>query len=176
MINARIIDAVPLDDQIELKKCQMEIALEDNCKLVVQFDDLKCWMNDDEDELDKRLMSKCTSCQELNKMEQTFKTDEDYILFLNKYSRIKSSSSESQWLTASKADLINAVSSLVSCVGCRTSLERFYRSQTNKLVKKSHNFSSVIYPFLIKSNDSISLCSNILDSPFKLFSIFNLKK
>lgn len=176
MINARIVDVVPLEDQIELKKCQIEIALEDSCKLIVQFGDLKCWMEEDTTDLELKLVTKCKSCQELNKMEKIFKTDEDYVFFLKKYNRIKDSKCDNEWITASKADLITTVSSLISCVGCRTSLERFHRSQANKLIKKAKSFSNVIYPFLIKPNDSISLCSNVLDDPFKLFSIFSLKK
>lgn len=176
MINARIIDAVPLDEQVELGKCQVEIAVEENCKLVVQFEDLKCWSEDQESESENKLLAMCKSCQELDKMEKYFKSDQEYANFLNKYNRIKNSSYQGQWLTASKADLLITVSSLVSCVGCRASLERFYRSQANKLVKKSCNFSSVIHPFLINSNESISLCPKLLDHPFKLFSIFNLKK
>ncbi|CAF0911716.1 unnamed protein product [Brachionus calyciflorus] len=182
MINAKIIDAFE-EDQSEpiLDKCQIDLSLDDCPYLIIQFDDLKCWIKDEnitDSEPDPKLLNKCKSCQDLNSLEKMFKSNKEYTNFLNKYTKLKQSiSSQDELLTTTKTDLMNTISSLVSCVGCRASLERFYRNQTHKLTRNnsSNNFSNVIYPFLIKSNDTLTLNRCILNDPFKLYSIFNLK-
>lgn len=71
--------------------------------------------------------------------------------------------------------LIDTINQLVPCIGCRASVERFYKQlvvkQTaNKRFQKIGNLT--LDPFLINQNGNLSLKKAILLSPMSIFKIF----
>jgi hypothetical protein len=78
------------------------------------------------------------------------------------------------FIEAKRDELIATISNLIGCIGCRVSVERFYK----QLIKNSEIISKInetIYPILIDSNENLTLNGNLfLVDPFKLYSIFYL--
>ena len=78
------------------------------------------------------------------------------------------------FIEARHDELIGTISTLIGCIGCRVSVERFYK----QLIKNSEIISKLnetIYPILIDANENLTLNSSLfLVDPFKLYSIFYL--
>ena len=209
MLNSKIVNislsndsSKTVNEYIKLDKLQIELNLENDTRLVIQFDDI--------------LLS-CAAC-ELEREKEKIKASKEYQLYLKKFNRLKESylskklqnqlqesalisqttsrtskknkkalkSSSGGKLEAStkkpslnfieakRDDLISTIASLIGCIGCRVSVERFY----TQLIKNSDIISKLnetIYPILIDSNENLTLNFKLfLVDPFKLYSIFYL--
>ncbi len=78
------------------------------------------------------------------------------------------------FIEAKRDELIATIANLVGCIGCRVSVERFYKqlSKNSEIISK---INETIYPILIDSNENLILNGNLfLVDPFKLYSIFYL--
>jgi hypothetical protein len=145
-----------------LDKLRLEICHEEskNVRLTLQFSDI---------------FNSCAKCERNNQQQQQLQSHKqqqqqltaspDYELFLSKYNLIMSKSKEtaasaattaaavSAEIETTKSNLLNTISStnLISCVGCRASIERFY----TKLL--ANNFHNCLHPIRIKSNGNLAL-------------------
>ena len=92
-------------------------------------------------------------------------------------------------LEAKPADLLNTISQVVTCIGCRTSVERFYRQLVQQQVQKcsaEHDptvnvnvmacNTKVLDPIVVNSNGSLTLKQSLADRPASLYSLFYLNK
>ena len=93
-------------------------------------------------------------------------------------------------IVAAQNDLISTLSKLVSCIGCRTSVERFYKqlvaannsrrlnlTQLDKAMRKKSNFGgggSALDPFIIRSNGDLTLKRSVLMDPQLVYNLFYL--
>ena len=152
---------------------------------MVQFDHF----NDYETELENSINNNNNELENLNKTK-------DYEVFLNKYHRLKpkendaadkpnvnsSSCSGSMSLIESKEmDLTNTLSSLISCVGCRTSVERFYKKLIYSSQLKQSKFSTSssylpLDPFIIKQNGNITVKKSLLANPELVYKLFYMNR
>ncbi len=85
-----------------------------------------------------------------------------------------SSNTKINFIEAKRDDLMSTISKLIGCIGCRVSVERFYKqlSKNSEIISK---INETIYPILIDSNENLTLNSSLfLVDPFKLYSIFYL--
>jgi hypothetical protein len=86
------------------------------------------------------------------------------------------------------SDIINSLSQLVSCIGCRTSAERFYklltvqqdeianeRQRTNKINSDESHISelSALYPLVINVNGDLTICESLTKDPLHVYQILN---
>ncbi len=71
-------------------------------------------------------------------------------------------------LEAKSTDLINNINKLIPCIGCRTSVERYYTS----LIEMDRNKYSILDPFLITKNGDFTLNNQIIFDPLSIFKLF----
>ena len=79
-------------------------------------------------------------------------------------------------IEAKPDELVNTISQLVPCIGCRTSVERFYKQlvakqqiSSNKKLLKSTNFA--LDPFLINQNGNLTLKKSVMLNPMLIFKL-----
>jgi len=84
------------------------------------------------------------------------KSNKEYVSFA--YKRVE----------AEPADLIDTLNKLVPCIGCRTSVERFYTS----LIEMNRSEDSILDPFSINENGNLSLSNAMLSNPLSIYKLF----
>ena len=79
-------------------------------------------------------------------------------------------------IEAKPDELMNTISQLVPCIGCRTSVERFYKQlvakqqiSSNKKLLKCSNFA--LDPFLINQNGNLTLKKSVMSNPMLIFKL-----
>lgn len=70
-------------------------------------------------------------------------------------------------------ELMSTINQLIPCIGCRASIERFYKNLRTKQTGSKKNSNSTLDPFLINStNGNLSLKKAILLNPMSIFKLF----
>ena len=150
-----------------------------------------------------------TSCFECEKQQQITQTNfgklsdqtngismrfkKDYDLFLHKYNQLMPSSEScgggggsnknepAILFEAKPLDLQNTLGQLMPCIGCRASVERFYKqlvqqlkhTNTGKQRKNAEKkFSYALDPILIDSQGNLTLKKALLQNPVSIFKLF----
>lgn len=70
-------------------------------------------------------------------------------------------------IEAKPVDLMNTLAQLVPCIGCRTSVERFYKQLRNRQA-----VSQALDPFLINLNGNLTVKNSILLNPLLFYELF----
>lgn len=149
-------------------KRQIPLLIEDSLVIIMEFDDL--------------FNNLCKSCEkQQSSSKQDLKIKKDYEAFLNKYSNLLSNSNNSslsKLIRLDQANLMKQLSKLINCIGCRTSIERFYKQLvklTASTVNENNNkFSTAIDPFFIDPNGYLTIKENIINDPSTVYSLFYL--
>ncbi|CAG5122541.1 unnamed protein product [Candidula unifasciata] len=139
---ARIVSVCEQGLKHEFLRRQVPVEVDD-MKMVVQFSD------------------KCTDCEKLCGVKQ-----KDLEHFTNKFNTLTKEEVAGALLVSCK-DIINMLSHMVPCVGCRKSVERlFYQLQ-----KSQH---PALEPLVITTRGEMSIRHEYLTSPRLLFSLFHV--
>jgi hypothetical protein len=126
-----------------------------------------------------------------NSSQQLLKLKKDYEKFFQKYQSISVSSNLNNLVNhpiieAKPDELINTIGQLISCIGCRTSVERFYKqlvakqqnhsvsltlssSANSKRTQKLTNFA--LDPLLINQNGNLTLKKSLMLNPMLIFKL-----
>ena len=74
-------------------------------------------------------------------------------------------------IVATQNDLMSTLSKLVSCIGCKTSVEKFYKQL---VVANNSGASSALDPFIILSNGDLTMKRSVLMDPLSVYKLFYL--
>ena len=109
------------------------------------------------------------SCLECEQIKQETNKKKEYESFLNKYNKLINSSFT---LEAKQIDLMNTLSQLVPCIGCRTSVERFYKQLTTKTNQKEQVSQVALDPFCINLNGNLTVNKSIMLNATSFYELF----
>lgn len=110
------------------------------------------------------------SCLECEQIKQETNKKKEYESFLIKYNKLINSSFT---LEAKQIDLMNTLSQLVPCIGCRTSVERFYKQLTTTTTATNQTVSQVaLDPFCINLNGNLTVNKSIMLNAISFYELF----
>ena len=162
------------------KKCSSKNSLVDKCKA----DEKNNYEDEDEEELEEE--AACESC--LQHEEEGPEKEVTCTCF-------KTTISPHPRIVGTQNDLMSTLSKLVSCIGCKTSVERFYKQlvaannsrrlnlmNLDKNMRKKLSYGrsnnggagSALDPFIIRSNGDLTLKRSILMDPQSVYKLFYL--
>lgn len=139
---ARLVSVFDSDSECELQRRQIPIEVDD-MKMVVQFSD------------------KCVDCERMCGIRQR-----DLEQFTHKFNTLTKDEVAVALLVPGK-DIINLLSHMVPCVGCRKSVERLFV----QLQKSQH---PALEPLVITPRGEMSIQHEYLFDPRSLFSLFHV--
>jgi hypothetical protein len=113
------------------------------------------------------------SCLECERIKQETNKKKEYESFLIKYNKLINSSFT---LEAKQIDLMNTLSQLVPCIGCRTSVERFYKQLTTTTTTATNQKEQVsqvaLDPFCINLNGNLTVNKSIMLNAKSFYELF----
>ena len=115
--------------------------------------------------------------------EMTRKKEKEYEAFLVKYHNLLDhyeSTSIEKLIKSEQATVLNQAAQVVSCIGCRTSIERFYKhliKYTTGSKKKNNDTttSCALDPFVIDMHGDLTINESFWHDPFQVYTFFYLK-
>jgi hypothetical protein len=118
------------------------------------------------------LLTSSSSCSECDKMKLNKK--KDYEQFIKNYSLLIVEEEEEKGDLNSKIkfkinDLLNSIQQLVTCIGCRTSVEKYYK-QLLSTTSKNINYS--LNPLNININDGYIYLNKDYINPKSIYNLF----
>ena len=151
-------------------------------KVLVLLFSLKIVMQIDDFDSTSSLLSSSSSCLACEQMKIVKKKDyelfmRNYSLLINNYQQSSSISSSINDYLNSKirfktTDLLNSIQQLVTCIGCRTSVEKFYKQLNSSSKFNNKTIISALDPLNIHVNDGyIDLNENYIN-PKSLYNLF----
>lgn len=133
--------AVCRSDDYQYERRQIPLVVDDSLTMVVQFED------------------KCIDCNHVCSIKC-----KDMECFVQKFDVLTKDEVAVAMMVTSK-DIMNLLTHLVPCVGCRRSVERLF----NQLVKSQH---PALEPLIINKSSVMSISRNYLFDPRALYSLF----
>ncbi|WAR02768.1 GGNB2-like protein [Mya arenaria] len=133
--------AVCRSDDYQFERRQIPLFVDDSLTMVVQFAD------------------KCIDCDHVNGMKC-----KDMERFVQRFGALSKDEVAVAMMVTSK-DIMNLLTHLVPCVGCRRSVERLF----NQLVKSQH---PALEPLIVTQGAVLSINRNYLFDPRALYSLF----
>ena len=116
------------------------------------------------------LTSSSSSCSECDKMKINKK--KDYEQFIKNYSLLIVEEDKEGDLNSKikfkTNDLLNSIQQLVTCIGCRTSVEKYYK----QLLSTSKNINYSLNPLNININDGYIYLNKDYINPKSLYNLF----
>jgi hypothetical protein len=123
------------------------------------------------DDIDLLTSSSSSSCSECDKMKINKK--KDYEQFIKNYSLLIVEEDKEEDLNSKikfkTNDLLNSIQQLVTCIGCRTSVEKYYKQL---LLSTSKNINYSLNPLNININDGYIFLNKDYINPKSLYNLF----
>ena len=133
--------AVCRTDDYQYERRQLPLTVDDNLKMVVQFSD------------------NCVDCEHMRGIKQ-----KELEHFVQRFSRLTKDEVAVEMMVTSK-DIMNLLTHMVPCVGCRRSVERLF----NDLVESQH---TALEPLIITRRRVLSVNRDSLFDPKALYALF----
>ncbi|CAC5394332.1 Gametogenetin-binding protein 2 [Mytilus coruscus] len=133
--------AVCRTDDYQFERRQLPLTVDDNLKMVVQFSD------------------NCVDCEHVRGIKQ-----KELEHFVQRFSRLTKDEVAVEMMVTSK-DIMNLLTHMVPCVGCRRSVERLF----NDLVESQH---TALEPLIITRRGVLSVNRDSLFDPKALYALF----
>jgi hypothetical protein len=155
-------------------------------------DDDQCSGGEEEDEYDEAECNLCLSQKKSNSNNLEEKATTGCTCNITNGKRNASPKSQRKVsphprIVATQNDLMNTLSKLVSCIGCRASVERFYKQlvaanngrrvnllNLDKNMQRKNQFGSALDPFIIRSNGNLTIKRSAMMDPQLVYKLFYL--
>ncbi|XP_069136563.1 gametogenetin-binding protein 2-like [Argopecten irradians] len=141
---ARLVAVCKTDDYQFLRR-QLPITVDDDLKMVIQFNDT------------------CVDCESARGIKQ-----KELELFVQRFSALSKDEIAVEMMVSSK-NIMNLLTHLVPCVGCRRSVERMF----HQLVDSQH---PALEPLIVTQRGELSINRDKLFDPRALYALFNIHR
>ncbi|OWF44311.1 gametogenetin-binding protein 2-like [Mizuhopecten yessoensis] len=141
---ARLVGVCKTDDYQFLRR-QLPITVDDDLKMVIQFNDT------------------CVDCESARGIKQ-----KELELFVQRFSALTKDEIAVEMMVSSK-NIMNLLTHLVPCVGCRRSVERMF----HQLVDSQH---PALEPLIVTQRAELSINRDNLFDPRSLYALFNIHR
>ncbi|XP_033747356.1 gametogenetin-binding protein 2-like [Pecten maximus] len=141
---ARLVAVCKTDDYQFLRR-QLPITVDDDLKMVIQFNDT------------------CVDCESARGIKQ-----KELELFVQRFSALSKDEIAVEMMVSSK-NIMNLLTHLVPCVGCRRSVERMF----HQLVDSQH---PALEPLIVTQRAELSINRDNLFDPRALYALFNIHR